>query len=69
MMDPMGDMGAEPPPAVDDMHNSKEVFDPMILQYNLARIERIRAVMGIASGCIAGIAGFTGIEGLGMCRM
>lgn len=66
MMDPMADMdGNETSAVTDDMQNSKDIFDPMILQWNMARIERIRAVMGIASGCIAGIAGFTGIEGLG----
>jgi hypothetical protein len=65
MPDPMADMGDGGSAPADEMHNSKEIFDPMIMQYNLARIERIQSVMGIASGCIAGIAGFTGIEGLG----
>lgn len=68
MMDPMGDIGAADAGfSTEDMiHNSKEIFDPMILHYNMVRIERIQAVMGIASGCIAGIAGFTGLEGFGM---
>ena len=66
MNDPMA--GMDQPvsgPPTDDI-DSKEVFDPMILQFNLQRIERIRSVMGIASGCIAGIAGLTGFEGIGM---
>lgn len=63
MSDPMADLGNTV--STHDMDDSKEVFDPMILQCNLARIERIQSVMGIASGCIAGISGFTGLEGLG----
>jgi hypothetical protein len=67
MNDPMAGMGAEATgPATEDDIHSKEVFDPMILSFNLQRIERIRSVMGIASGCIAGIAGLTGWEGIGM---
>lgn len=70
MADPMADMGASAPgggmmPDAADQPHSKDVVDTMILQYNLARIERIRSVMGIASGCIAGIAGLTGLQGLG----
>ncbi len=76
MMDPMGDAGT-----ADDntaaatsldattgtYHNvkSNEIVDPLIVQMNLSRIERIRSVMGIASGCIAGILGLTGMEGFG----
>lgn len=44
---------------------SNEIVDPLIVQMNLSRIERIRSVMGIASGCIAGILGLTGMEGFG----
>ena len=68
MNDPMAGMGAEATtsPATEDDIHSKEVFDPMILSCNLQRVERIRSVMGIASGCIAGIAGLTGWEGIGM---
>ena len=77
MMDPMGDVGAA---GVDNtaaaasldattgaFHNlkSNEIVDPLIVQMNLSRIERIRSVMGIASGCIAGILGLTGMEGFG----
>jgi hypothetical protein len=68
MADPMADLGGSAPAGMmtgDDQPHSKDVVDTMILQYNLARIERIRSVMGIASGCIAGIAGLTGLQGLG----
>lgn len=66
MADPMANLGGAGDPSADaQSSHSREVFDPMILQYNLARIERIRSVMGIASGCIAGIAGLTGLQGLG----
>ena len=44
---------------------SNEIVDPLIVQMNLSRIERIRSVMGISSGCIAGILGLTGMEGFG----
>jgi len=64
MNDPMAGMGQETEAPRDDL-DSKEVVDAMILQFNLQRIERIRSVMGIASGCIAGIAGMTGWEGIG----
>ena len=46
--------------------SKKDVFDPMALQVNMQRIDRIRSVMGIASGCMAGTLGFTGLQGLGM---
>ena len=50
--------------ASSDLANSKEVFDMVALQRNIQRIDKIRAVMGIASGCVAGIIGLTGLEGL-----
>jgi len=70
MADPMANLGGGDPStagadAQSSSSSSREVFDPMILQFNLARIERIRSVMGIASGCIAGISGLTGLQGLG----
>lgn len=71
MMDPMGDIGgAAENSAVDNvlLHQNlkaNEIVDPNLVQLNLARLERIRSVMGIASGCIAGIVGFTGLEGFG----
>lgn len=68
MNDPMAgiDTNAADAPSITaaDEMDSKEVFEPMILQSNLQRIERVRSVMGIASGCMSGIAGLTGWEGL-----
>jgi hypothetical protein len=45
--------------------NSKQVIDGMALQLNMKRLDRIRSVMSITSGCIAGILGCTGLQGLG----
>jgi hypothetical protein len=65
--DPMADLTGEgtPGPANENMSSQKEVFNPMVLQVNMQRIDRIRSVMGIASGCAAGILGLTGLQGLG----
>lgn len=63
MIDPMA--GLDESPAMASEENTKEVFDSMTLQRNLQRVDKIRSVMGIASGCAAGIVGFTGLEGFG----
>lgn len=47
-----------------NLSSKKDVFDPMALQVNMQRIDRIRSVMGIASGCMSGTLGFTGLQGL-----
>jgi hypothetical protein len=77
MMDPMADVGAgssdgsaaavslDVSTGAHSNLKSNEIVDPLIVQMNLSRIERIRSVMGIASGCIAGIVGLTGMEGFG----
>ena len=64
--DPMSDLsgGQTPKPGQDDP-NTKEIVDVLALQTNFSRVERIRTVMGIASGCSAGILGLTSLEGLG----
>jgi EMC6 len=64
--DPMADLTGEgtPGPAA-EMGSQKEVFNPMVLQVNMQRVDRIRSIMGIASGCVAGILGLTGLRGLG----
>ncbi|GKY95080.1 hypothetical protein MPSEU_000472100 [Mayamaea pseudoterrestris] len=65
--DPMADLTGESVPGSannDSMNSQKEVFNPMVLQVNLQRIDRIRSVMGIASGCAAGILGLTSFQGL-----
>jgi hypothetical protein len=35
------------------------------LQLNLQRIDHVHSVMGVASGCVAGILGLTGLRGFG----
>ena len=62
----LGDEGA--PGAPTDQDDSKDVFDPLILNLNLKRVDNIRSFMGIISGCFAGICGLTGLEGFGTCR-
>lgn len=69
MADPMADLGGGAPGSTSNkadnasLTTSKEVSDPLILGTNLQRIDRIRSVMGIASGCVAGIGGLTGLQG------
>ena len=64
--DPMADLTGEGTPAGPaELGSQKEVFNPMVLQVNMQRVDRIRSIMGIASGCVAGILGLTGLRGLG----
>lgn len=63
MIDPMADLGGSA--NASNETDSKEVFDPILLNSNLQRIDKIRSLMGIISGCVAGIFGLTGISGLG----
>ena len=65
MADPMADMGQPAAAPGENDLGGKEMFHPMLLQLNLAKIDRIRSVMGIAAGCVTGICGFTGLAGLG----
>jgi hypothetical protein len=65
MIDPMADLGSSGAAAETD---AKEVFDPVALNQNLQRVDNIRSLMGIVSGCVAGICGLTGLEGLGTYR-
>jgi len=73
MMDPMAGLDG-PDPAMsnandaDGGENSKEVFDVVAFQRNMQRVDKIRSVMGIASGVVSGIVGLTGLEGLGTNR-
>ena len=66
MIDPMAGIDAALPGP--DTHDEKDVFDVTTLRYNLQHIDKIRSVMNIASGCVAGICGLTGLEGLGTLR-
>ena len=63
--DPMSDLTGGSQKASSDESNSKEVGDTMSMQTNMVRIDRIRTVMGITSGCVAGILGLTSLEGFG----
>lgn len=64
MIDPMANLDAAPEAVAAD---EKDIIDVPTLRYNLQNIDRVRSVMGIASGCVAGICGLTGYEGLGEC--
>jgi hypothetical protein len=63
MIDPMANLDA---PIAGAAADEKDVLDVNTLRYNAQNIDQIRSVMGIASGCVAGICGLTGWEGLGM---
>ena len=63
MIDPMAGLDGGVPGAQET--DEKDVIDMTSLRYNMERIDTIRSSMGIASGCIAGICGLTGLEGLG----
>ena len=63
MMDPMAGIDGNSPGEQDT--DDKDVIDVTSLRYNLERVDKIQSVMGIASGCFAGICGLTGLEGLG----
>jgi EMC6 len=64
MIDPMADLGSSGGDAANEA-DAKDVFDPNALGQNMQRIDKVRSFMGIISGCVAGIFGFTGLEGLG----
>jgi hypothetical protein len=62
MIDPMANLDA---PTASISENEKDVLDITTLRYNAQSIDKVRSVMGIASGCVAGICGLTGWAGLG----
>ncbi len=66
-IDPAAPVGPELDAAGGD--GNQEVFDMNAYRSNLRKIDKIRSFMGIASGCVAGICGLTGLSGLGelMC--
>ena len=67
MIDPMANLDAVPGVGAEQQgEHEKDVIDFTTLRYNLQHIDKVRSVMGIASGCVAGICGLTGYEGLGM---
>jgi hypothetical protein len=67
MQDPMAGLtsGGDGSNTVTSSTNSKQVVDGMALQLNMKHLDRIRSVMSITSGCIAGILGCSGLQGLG----
>jgi len=67
-MDPMAGLDDAPSQGdtPSDSGHSKEVFDSVALQRNMQRVDNIRSVVGIASGCVAGIIGLTSLDGLSM---
>ena len=62
-MDPLAGLDAALPGT--EATDEKDVFDVNTLRYNLQHVDTIRSVMNIASGCVAGICGLTGWQGLG----
>ena len=67
MMDPMAGVGdaSGPVPGADATGGEgKDVFDAAAASHNLKGMDRIRSFMGIVSGCVAGVLGLTGLEGL-----
>ncbi len=71
MIDPMADIDHASPvgPEMDGGGSggdgNQEVFDTNAYKSNFAKMDRIRSFMGIASGCVAGVCGLTGLGGLG----
>ena len=71
MIDPMADIDHASPvgPEMDGGgaggDGNQEVFDSNAYKSNFAKMDRIRSFMGIASGCVAGVCGLTGLGGLG----
>lgn len=74
MADPMANLTDDPSSGGGDPnsttgatggHRTREVVDGMLLMNNLMRIDRIRSIMGIVSGCFVGIGGITGLQGFG----
>ena len=66
MQDPMAELGTPDTTSTNTTNNNtKQVVDGLALQLNLKRLDRIRSVMSITSGCMAGVLGCTGLQGLG----
>lgn len=47
-----------------DGGDNSEVFNMNAYRSNLVKMDKIRSFMGIASGCVAGVCGLTGLAGL-----
>ncbi|KAL7517724.1 hypothetical protein ACHAWX_002622 [Stephanocyclus meneghinianus] len=68
MIDPMANLDpAAPGPELDPSGGDgtqQEVFDMDAYRSNFRKMDKIRSFMGIASGCVAGVCGLTGLSGL-----
>ena len=67
MIDPMAnlDAGTGPTPGGDSTGGEgSDIFDFPSAQLNIQKMDTVRSFMGIVSGCVAGICGLTGFEGL-----
>lgn len=69
MIDPMANIDPTAPagPEMDGTGaggDNQEVFDMNAYRSNLRKMDKIRSFMGIASGCVAGVCGLTGLSGL-----
>ena len=76
MIDPMANIDPSAPmgPEMDatgggGADGNQEVFDMNAYRSNLRKMDKIRSFMGIASGCVAGVCGLTGLSGLGKCHI
>jgi len=56
--------GNGPSPTDQTNSNEREVLDMTAAMANHKKVDTIRSFMGIVSGCVAGILGLTGLEGL-----
>ncbi|KAL3799001.1 hypothetical protein HJC23_005140 [Cyclotella cryptica] len=69
MIDPMANLDpAAPGPELDASGGDgtqQEVVDMEAYKSNFRKMDKIRSFMGIASGCVAGVCGLTGLSGLG----
>mmetsp|Transcript_14579 Transcript_14579/g.21521 ORF Transcript_14579/g.21521 Transcript_14579/m.21521 type:complete len:128 (+) Transcript_14579:151-534(+) len=68
MIDPMANLdgGASSSAAGGDVTGGegKDIFYLPAMQLNMKKMDNVRSFMGIVSGCVAGICGLTGLEGL-----
>ncbi len=74
MIDPMANLGNEgfdPNSVIGDGdsllsgRNRHFIINMHAVHLNNKKIDKVRSLMGIISGCVAGICGLTGLQGLG----
>jgi hypothetical protein len=74
MIDPMANLGNEgfdPNSVIGggesllSGRNQNLIINMNAVHLNNKKIDRVRSLMGIISGCVAGICGLTGFQGLG----